>query len=145
MLFAPSPWRRSLTLLLLPALVLAAGAAASDQARITVRVDQPGPAISPLLYGIFFEEINRAGDGGIYAEMVQNRSFEDADFPVAWTLLERSGAEAGIALDRTRALNPQNPTSLRLEVRKPGGRAGLANDGFKGVPQRPRDRPTQPG
>ena len=41
---------------------------------MTIHVDQPGISVSPLLYGIFFEEINRAGDGGLYAEMVQNRA-----------------------------------------------------------------------
>ena len=59
----------------------------------TIRIDtaNPGAKISPLLYGIFFEEINRAGEGGIYAEMIQNRSFEDKsrvdevrDTPLAW-------------------------------------------------------------
>ena len=42
---------------------------------VTVRADQ-GKAISPDLFGIFFEDINYAADGGLYAELVQNRSFE---------------------------------------------------------------------
>ncbi len=50
---------------------------AGEPTAMKVHVDQPGTKISPVLYGIFFEEINRAGDGGIYAEMIQNRSFED--------------------------------------------------------------------
>ena len=60
-----------------------------ELARLTVDIDRPLHQISPLLYGLFFEEINRAGDGGIYAEMVQNRSFEDADQPAAWSLGHR--------------------------------------------------------
>jgi hypothetical protein len=44
---------------------------------LTVHMDQPGATVSPTLYGLFFEDINRAGDGGLYAELVQNRSFED--------------------------------------------------------------------
>src|SRR5512146_3290379 len=45
---------------------------------VTVQADQPGVAISSNLFGIFFEEINSAGDGGLYAELVRNRSFEDS-------------------------------------------------------------------
>lgn len=48
---------------------------------ITVDATEPGPAISTSMYGIFFEEISHAGDGGLYAELVQNRGFEDARLP----------------------------------------------------------------
>lgn len=136
---------------------LAAGAQAQPAARVTVDVDKPGIALSPLLYGIFFEEINRAGDGGIYAEMIQNRSFEDArnlfhdderrrelgeaadrqaNDPIAWSPVKSAKAEGSVTLDRNLPLNKQNPTSLRLtviEVER-GGRVGVANDGFRGIP-----------
>jgi alpha-L-arabinofuranosidase len=112
-------------------------AAAAEPATITVQVDKPGIKISPMLYGLFFEEINRAGDGGIYAEMVQNRSFEDAaDKPVAWSLVKPEGAEATMALDTAGPLNDKNPHWLRLEVAGTGaggGKVGVANDGFKGM------------
>ncbi|MDQ3812603.1 MAG: DUF1080 domain-containing protein [Armatimonadota bacterium] len=123
------------------ALTLATHLPAAPSARLTVDVDKPGVTVSPLLYGIFFEEINRAGDGGIYAEMIQNRSFEDADFPVAWRLIKSPDATASVALDKSQPLNSQNPTSLRLSITKVGGgRAGVANEGFMGVAQRPRER-----
>jgi alpha-L-arabinofuranosidase len=48
---------------------------------ITVDVSKPGHAIPGNLYGIFFEEISHAGDGGLYAELVQNRGFEDSRLP----------------------------------------------------------------
>jgi alpha-L-arabinofuranosidase len=114
---------------LLGALLLAAwGVAWAGEATLTVQVDQPGVKVSPLLYGIFFEEINRAGDGGIYAELVQNRSFEDAATPVAWTLVKGADAEGSLALDKTQPLNAHNPTSLKLDIVK--GRVGIANNGF---------------
>jgi len=113
----------------------------AEPAAITVHIDQPGVKISSLLYGIFFEEINRAGDGGLYAEMIQNRSFEDDTTPIAWTLVQSPGSEGGIALDQQSSLNKNNPTSLRLEIKKTdGGRVGVANDGFKGAPQRPPEQ-----
>jgi DUF1680 family protein/alpha-L-arabinofuranosidase len=115
---------------------------AAETARLTVHLDRPGPKISPMLYGIFFEEINRAGDGGLYAEMLQDRSFEDdrggnenrpAKAP-GWTLVTSPGAEATMAIDRSRPLGPKNPHSLRLEIAKSGGgRAGVANEGFHGI------------
>jgi alpha-L-arabinofuranosidase len=48
---------------------------------ITVDTSRPGHAIPPNLYGIFFEEISHAGDGGLYAELIRNRGFEDARLP----------------------------------------------------------------
>jgi hypothetical protein len=51
----------------------------SAQAQVTIDIDaaQRGAQVSPELYGIFFEDINHAADGGIYAELIRNRSFED--------------------------------------------------------------------
>ena len=54
------------------------------EAKITVEVDKPGHSISPTLFGIFFEDINLSADGGIYPELVRNRSFEDADTLQNW-------------------------------------------------------------
>ena len=48
---------------------------------ITIDLAQKGADVSPSMYGVFFEEINHAGDGGLYAEMVQNRSFESKEYP----------------------------------------------------------------
>ena len=55
-----------------------------------IRIDlhQKGAVVSPNLYGIFFEEINHAGDGGLYAELVQNRGFEEQVLPSGMTLKE---------------------------------------------------------
>ncbi len=50
----------------------------SAQAQVLVNVDTHSTkTVSPDLYGIFFEDINNAADGGIYAELIRNRSFED--------------------------------------------------------------------
>ncbi|MEI7901747.1 MAG: hypothetical protein WCK89_15955, partial [bacterium] len=50
---------------------LAEGQPEMRSAKITVQADKPGVKVSPSLWGIFYEEINHAGDGGIYAELVQ--------------------------------------------------------------------------
>lgn len=49
----------------------------SAQVNINVDVSNKGVAMSPNLYGIFYEDINHAADGGLYAELAENRSFED--------------------------------------------------------------------
>src|SRR5512141_321370 len=59
-------------------------------ARIEVQLESPGRAVSPTLWGIFFEDINLSADGGIYPELVRNRSFEDAEKPEYWKLSNNS-------------------------------------------------------
>ena len=56
------------------------------QAEIQVDPGMKGAAISPTLHGIFFEEISHAGEGGLYAEMIQNRGFEDSRLPPGTSL-----------------------------------------------------------
>jgi alpha-L-arabinofuranosidase len=65
---------------------LSSCALAVESAKITVDVSKQGAAVPRGLYGIFFEEINHAGDGGLYAELVKNRGFEDANLPPACRL-----------------------------------------------------------
>jgi alpha-L-arabinofuranosidase len=110
--------------------------ARADSASITVDVTKPGVQVSPLLYGIFFEDINRSGDGGLYAEMLQNRSFEDFNVPMGWTLLNDGNAQVTMTLDKSQPLNDKNPTSLRLDITNTGstGRVGVINQGYKGLP-----------
>ena len=57
-------------------LLAAVSVAFSNPIELTVQASQPGKAISPDLMGIFFEDLNYAADGGLYAELIQNRSFE---------------------------------------------------------------------
>ena len=53
-------------------------------ANVTIQANQPGALVSSNLFGIFFEEINFAGEGGLYAEMVRDRAFYDAANPDYW-------------------------------------------------------------
>src|SRR5271168_5054315 len=82
------------------------------QANLTVDVDRRGHPISPALWGIFFEDINLSADGGIYPELVRNRSFEDADQPDFWTVTDSNGGKSKIAVDSSLPLNPFNRHSL---------------------------------
>src|SRR6266545_2342281 len=85
----------------------------------TIAIDAASPAgnVSRLFYGLMTEEINHAYDGGLYAELVQNRAFlDDAAAPAHWAVVQSDGAAATIALDRTEPPNATIGTSLRLEV-----------------------------
>ena len=133
----------------LAACVLGGGAAgllpaqsAPETPLLKVDAGKPGPAVN-LRYGMMTEEINFSYDGGLYGELVRNRSFkEDAKDPVHWSLVQDGGAAATMALDPAEPLNPAIGTSLRLTITEAGGkqRAGIANEGFWGIPVRPATR-----
>ncbi len=61
---------------------------AQQKATITIDAGKKGNPVSPTLHGIFFEEISHAGEGGLYAELIQNRGFEDANIPPGMTLTD---------------------------------------------------------
>ena len=116
--------------------LVAAISAAAQPAKIFVAVDQPGHSISPTLWGIFFEDINLSADGGIYPELVRNRSFEDADTPEFWKFANVGDgkSEASVIMADEHAqpppLNAFNRKSLRVKV---DGAFTLQNEGYWGM------------
>ncbi|MEI9479941.1 MAG: hypothetical protein WCO26_25685 [Deltaproteobacteria bacterium] len=56
-----------------------------SEGSLVIDMAQKGADIPSSMYGVFFEEINHAGDGGLYAELVQNRSFEEKEFPAGYS------------------------------------------------------------
>jgi len=116
--------------LLLSAVLVAQSLAPAAEATLTIRADQPVHPISPILYGLMTEEINHSYDGGLYAELVQNRAFlDDAAKPAHWSPV----GGATLALDRTDPVNTTAlPVSLRVDLPAEGG--GVMNDGYWGIP-----------
>ncbi|MFY0624873.1 MAG: alpha-L-arabinofuranosidase [Reichenbachiella sp.] len=87
--------------------------------------------VEPTMYGIFFEDINFAIDGGLYAELVKNRSFE-FDKPLrGWTELKDKGL--GVRFLPINTDNPRNARFMRVQISDPGSGAGLMNEGFRGM------------
>ena len=99
--------------------------------------------VSPTLYGLMTEEINHSYDGGLYAELIQNRIFKDnADAPVHWSLVQDGGGAGAMALDNGQAINAALTTCLRLDATTAAAtqRVGVANDGYWGIPVKPNTR-----
>ena len=103
---------------------------------LSIDGDGTGASISQDMFGIFYEDINYAADGGLYAELVRNRSFEfntsdNASFTglTAWQVLNRSGAgtTGSVVNDDTR-LNDMNRNHLRLTAAAAGD--GVRNIGY---------------
>jgi len=104
----------------------------AQTATLKVAADQPGHPISPTLYGIFFEDINCSADGGLYAELIRNRNFEDADKPEHWEALDPARTE--LSINASKPLSQKNPHFLSVRNHDvTAGRAGVANDGFWGI------------
>src|SRR5262245_45912926 len=107
---------------------------------LTVRVDQPGVKIDPIFYGLMTEEINFSYDGGLYAEMIRNRTFRDnADMPVNWSVVKYGGGEGSISLVNDPVPNTALTRALKLDATLLAARqrVGVANEGFWGIPVKP--------
>ncbi|MFA6582433.1 MAG: carbohydrate binding domain-containing protein [Paludibacter sp.] len=99
-------------------------------------------AISPDLFGIFFEDINYAADGGLYAELVQNRSFEYSlsdhngwNSFTGWEYITKGYGYGTISVETGSPVNPTNPHYAVLKIEDVGQEGtGLKNSGFDGIP-----------
>ena len=112
------------------ALMLAAmtSLGASAQHQFAVQANKPGVEIQPTMYGIFFEDINFGADGGLYAEMVENRSFEFPQRLMGWNTF------GNVTVSDVKPAFDRNPHYVTLEAS--GARekqTGLENRGFFGM------------
>lgn len=113
----------------------------ADGPTFTVDASRSTGQVSPTLYGLMTEEINHSYDGGLYAELIQNRAFLDnAATPVHWSVVSDADSTATIALDPTNSYNDKLTMSLRLMVTKADKKnsAGAANSGYWGIPVQPK-------
>lgn len=128
--------------------------------KISIDASKPGAEVSKNLYGVFFEEINHAGEGGIYGELIQNRAFEahkdpessfrEGDFVhshkgwkhfytkkpdlIGWAIVKSGNANGTAELDKTTPLNENTPNALKLTVNSlASGRFAITNQGFWGI------------
>ncbi|WLT30953.1 alpha-L-arabinofuranosidase C-terminal domain-containing protein [Geothrix sp. PMB-07] len=102
-------------------------------ATLTVDARNPGAAINPAMWGVFFEDINFAADGGLWAELVKNRSFEFPNRLQGWYEVRRKQARGTMTILDEKPAIPENPHFLRLQSQDPGEGYGVGNEGFRGM------------
>src|SRR5262245_52145940 len=122
----------------------------ASNAVMSIDTSKPGPTINPQLYGIFLEEINHGVDGGLYAELIRNRAFEDSRPPEGytfrngrwrdergfdsgfsrygyttngvpfWSLVQSGDARGSLNLETSGGITEQSAYCLRLDIENVG-------------------------
>jgi alpha-L-arabinofuranosidase len=106
----------------------------AQQGILKVQADKVVAPILTTMWGIFFEDINFGADGGLYAELVKNRSFEFTKPLMGWKVQGRKAVEGSMLILNRKAEHPTNPRYLRVTVDQAGpGDLGLVNEGFRGM------------
>ena len=99
-----------------------------------VNVKKPMADVQPTMYGVFFEDINQGADGGIYAELVKNRSFEFTKPLMGWKIDQQPFREGAVTILNREEENTANPRFLRLNLAHSGNEnLFIINEGFKGM------------
>jgi alpha-N-arabinofuranosidase len=108
---------------------------------LTIQLDKPAQAVSPTLYGLMTEEINYSYDGGLYAEMVRNRTFEDHGWADVgrWNIEHAGNSVATMTVDQADGPSAALEISLAITVKQadPLNPAGVRNEGYWGMAVRP--------
>ncbi len=117
------------------------------QAPATLKVDlgRAKAPVSPTLYGLMTEEINYSYDGGLYAELVRNRTFRsDWSGILNWFQIEKGTSSAKFSVDSREGPSKAITNSAKLEVTRADANspAGLLNEGYWGIAVRPNTRYT---
>lgn len=137
----PSRCSQILSLLALLLVSTLVSAQASPPPTLRIDVHQVKGKVSPMLYGLMTEEINYSYDGGLYAELVRNRAFQDnrRGQPFHWVLYESGNSDAAMMIDPSTGPSAALPRSLALTIRNATASepAGISNEGFWGIPVRP--------
>ncbi len=97
---------------------------------IIVDADHPVFEIQATMWGLFFEDINFAADGGLYAELVKNRSFEFPDPKEGWSVEGASFMRSPLQIIHRGSEHPVNPRTARITV---NGHTCITNRGFRGM------------
>ncbi|MDQ6903919.1 MAG: alpha-L-arabinofuranosidase [Bacteroidota bacterium] len=106
---------------------------AQPKAEIIVSVNNPIAEVQPTMWGIFFEDINFGADGGIYAELIKNRSFEFSMPLMGWTVNKNYFNEGAVLVLNRNDLNANNPRFARITKENAKDSLSLTNEGFRGM------------
>lgn len=100
---------------------------------LTVKADKPTATVQPTMWGIFFEDINLGADGGIYAELVKNRSFEFNAPMMGWKEQKEGEAFGSTLVENRLEKGATNPRYIHVTANSDKGKYGLINEGFRGM------------
>src|SRR5687767_15160151 len=101
---------------------------------LVVKANELKGTVQPTMWGVFFEDINMGADGGIYAELVKNRSFEFFKPLMGWKILGKPKTEGDFLIMNRNSINTNNPRFLHLTLHNnKKGSIGLSNEGFRGM------------
>ncbi|MCL6446374.1 MAG: carbohydrate binding domain-containing protein, partial [Alicyclobacillus sp.] len=101
---------------------------------LVVNLDTIGPQVSPTLYGVFFEDINHSVDGGLYAELVRNGSFEHTNQLEGWLIEPDNSALINATVETANPLNENNTHYLKLLPQRTESGIRIINIGYDGIP-----------
>lgn len=120
--------------LLLATIMLGKQTFSQQKHTLVVKAAQPTADIQPTMWGVFFEDINLGADGGIYAELVKNRSFEFFKPLMGWTVNRKKFVEGEMLVINRTNEDTRNPRFLRVTMNNSAkGDLGLTNEGFRGM------------
>jgi alpha-L-arabinofuranosidase len=105
---------------------------AQQVTEVSLLLNKPVAEVRPTMWGVFFEDINFAADGGIYAELVKNRSFEFTLPLMGWRQASENGRGRVLPTFYS-PVNSTNPHFISVVVDAAKGTFGLINEGFRGI------------
>ena len=113
-------------------LLLGASATTAQTGVITVKANQVKATIQPTMWGIFFEDINFGADGGLYGELVKNRSFEFSTPLMGWRILKTPRDSSRVLFVNVGSKSPHNTRYANITV-DDQGTYGISNEGYRGM------------
>src|SRR5450755_1346086 len=106
---------------------------AQSKPGIIISVNKPIATVQPAMWGIFFEDINFGADGGMYAELIKNRSFEFSMPLMGWTVHQNKFNEGSVLVLNRQEENISNPRFVRITKNDANDTLSLTNEGFRGM------------
>ncbi len=122
-------------ILAITAILMFAGSSFAQQRQtLVIKANQPVADVQPTMWGVFFEDINMGADGGIYAELIKNRSFEFSKPLMGWKVEQKPFVEGAVTVQNIQGANLPNPRFLRVQLSNAAKETvSMTNEGFRGM------------
>lgn len=123
------------TILAIAAVMTYTGVSIAQQKQtLVIKANQTVANVQPTMWGVFFEDINMGADGGIYAELIKNRSFEFSKPLMGWKVEQKPFVEGAVTVQNRQGANLPNPRFLRVQLNNAAKETvSMTNEGFRGM------------